>query len=180
MGQYFAAVVENEKGKKVFWPDGLKMVEHAYVEDQIARAVTWELRTPSCVAWVGDYAEPDDKLWSFWKAAWANAEGAEASLEAEPEDYDSFEDHKFVVDYDKEEYFDISEYMSKCGGQSWSGLTFFPIALMTAVGNGRGGGDYEPDNFSEKFVGIWAGDQIQVVDELPEGFEFDEIHPAFY
>lgn len=42
MGQYFAAVVENKKGKRVFWPDGLKLVEHAYVEDAIARAVTWK------------------------------------------------------------------------------------------------------------------------------------------
>lgn len=173
MGQYFAVAIENKKGTRVFWPDGL--AEHACVEDAISRAVTNELQTPSCVAWVGDYATPDGKLQSLWEAAW----GEDSALENTPEGYSNFEDHKFVVNYDKGEYFSISEYMDKCGGKSWPGLTFFPIAIMTAVGNGRGGDDYEPDNCSEKFVGIWAGDLIQVVDELPGGFEFAEIHPMF-
>jgi hypothetical protein len=50
-----------------------------------------------------------------------------------------------------------------------------PLPLLTAEGNGRGGGDYEGRNM--KLVGSWARDVIYVTDNLPEGLT--ELIPAF-
>jgi hypothetical protein len=47
--------------------------------------------------------------------------------------------------------------------------------LLTAEGNGRGGGDFE--GIGEKFVGTWARDIISVEKELPKGYK--QIRPNF-
>lgn len=52
-----------------------------------------------------------------------------------------------------------------------------PIALLIAVGNGMGGGDYRWGNNVEE-VGRWAGDRIGIVsDNPPDGYT--EIKPDF-
>lgn len=52
-----------------------------------------------------------------------------------------------------------------------------PIALLIAVGNGMGGGDYRRGNNVEE-VGRWAGDRIGIVsDNPPDGYT--EIKPDF-
>ena len=50
----------------------------------------------------------------------------------------------------------------------WMGCAFHPIPLLTAVGNGRGGGDYEGTNMAE--IGIWAGDLLETQDARPNGY----------
>jgi hypothetical protein len=175
MGQYYAIMISDEKkGERVFYPDMLKLMEHAYTDDRIAQAVTYELKNPVCVAWVGDYADDatdNPVLLGYWKTAWKDGK------KDEPEGYDTFEDKKFVVNYDKRQYMDISEYMSKCKDKKWN-CTIFPVAILTSVGNGLGGGDFYPDQISTKeLIGAWAGDLLQITDEVPEGFK--KISPVF-
>jgi hypothetical protein len=43
-----------------------------------------------------------------------------------------------------------------------------PLPLLTAEGNGNGGGDYYGEN--KNMVGIWARDIISISDTVPEGF----------
>ena len=52
------------------------------------------------------------------------------------------------------------------------------LPLLLAVGNGLGGGDYCGPN--ENMIGYWAGDDIELCDEVPNGYEilfpvFDEL-----
>lgn len=51
-----------------------------------------------------------------------------------------------------------------------------PIPLLTAVGNGKGGGDYFGVN--NELVGRWAGDALYIDDEEPVE-PFKEIFPIF-
>ena len=41
---------------------------------------------------------------------------------------------------------------------------YTPISLLTAIGNGRGGGDYRRDN---SLVGYWAGDEVYLSESKP-------------
>ena len=57
-----------------------------------------------------------------------------------------------------------------------------PLSLLTAVGNGKGCGDYFGLNSCD--IGIWAWDIISIEDEIPEytvtysdGVEGEEIFP---
>lgn len=175
MGQYYAIMVDDEKkGERVFYPDMLKLMEHAYTNNEVAQAVTYELRNPVRVAWLGDYgddATDNPVLLKYWETAWKYCK------RDAPEGFDTFEDKKFVVNYDKKEYMDIAEYMNKCEYED-EGRAIFPVAILTSVGNGLGGGDFYPDPTSTKeLIGAWAGDLLQITDKVPEGFK--KISPVF-
>jgi hypothetical protein len=43
-----------------------------------------------------------------------------------------------------------------------------PLSLLTAEGNGAGGGDYRGSN--EIIVGSWARDVISIDEEIPENY----------
>ena len=43
--------------------------------------------------------------------------------------------------------------------------TYSPISILTAIGNGRGCGDYHKDN---QMVGYWAGDMVYLSTTKPE------------
>ena len=43
-----------------------------------------------------------------------------------------------------------------------------PLPLLTALGNGRGGGDYKGTEMDK--IGIWARDILSVEFEVPDGF----------
>jgi hypothetical protein len=43
------------------------------------------------------------------------------------------------------------------------------LPLLTAEGNGRGGGDYRGEN--ENLIGSWARDIISVEMEIPDGYD---------
>lgn len=43
-------------------------------------------------------------------------------------------------------------------------FVYSPISLLTAIGNGRGGGDYRGDN---SLIGYWAGDKVYLSKTKP-------------
>ena len=69
---------------------------------------------------------------------------------------------KYVINHSKKEYVVIPE--DKEG--EW---IIHPLPLLTADGNGLGGGDYHRGTDMDK-VGLWAYDIIEVGDEIPEGY----------
>ena len=50
------------------------------------------------------------------------------------------------------------------------------LPLLTAIGNGEGGGDYYGENMSE--IGAWAWNVLSVEDVAP--MEFEEYAPTFF
>jgi hypothetical protein len=76
---------------------------------------------------------------------------------------------QFIVNHTKKEFVDKAKVPSIDGWQ------IHPLSLLTAQGNGRGGGDFRNDK--NKFVGRWATDIISVEKEVPKGYK--EIKPNF-
>ena len=81
---------------------------------------------------------------------------------------------RYAVNYDKHEYVDLYnptlksyEWEEKETGKKHNVL-IFALNLLLAIGNGLGGGDYHGTD--EELVGSWAGDEVGLEDEIPEGY----------
>lgn len=75
-----------------------------------------------------------------------------------------------LVNWTKGVYLDLTkeEPFENYNGNDW---TIHPLPILTCSGNGRGGGDFHTDNDNEELVGSWAGDEISIEYEAPEGLE---------
>jgi hypothetical protein len=160
MGQYYLTVILAEKSDKEYirtyldagmYDNGVKLTEHSYIGNNFMKVVE-NLIGPngmfykSRLVWAGDYAdkEPD----------------SEKNLNSMCEAKDPFEykghlaSYPYIVNHTKK------VYIEKKG----NGL--HPLALLTAEGNGRGGGDYNGPNM--EMVGTWARDVISMENEAPD------------
>lgn len=129
---------------------------------------------PLRVWWIGDYADesdiPDDKkkykpIESTWN------EGV--TLKVINESFD-FSKPCYLVNESTHEYIDLLRLekinRGSCGG------SIHPLPLLTAVGNDRGGGDYHGNGVTNlNMVGIWAGDLLQIVEQVPKDDFLDYI-----
>lgn len=79
------------------------------------------------------------------------------------------ESHPFLVNWDKRQYVDKRKVPSvKPQWSEWE-QTIHPLPLLTADGNGRGGGDFDGDD-PAGIVGSWARDHISLSNHAPDGF----------
>ena len=200
MGQYYDAYVNFEstgEGEKVFSPcdmnNGLKIMEHSWWKNDFVNAVAAQLvNRPGRVAWIGDYAELGDCMGvedCFMKKAMKIIAGThkvskgQLDMKDEPPTLEG----KFLINHTKKEFVDLSKYHTLCTMDD--GWCIHPLPLLTAVGNGRGGGDYH-SNVGEEYVGKWAFDLIEI-DSLPPQLpntckgaslmqpEYTEVSPLF-
>ena len=70
--------------------------------------------------------------------------------------------YRFIVNHSKRLFVDKTKVPTK------DGFTLHPLPLLTAEGNGRGGGDYRD---GEPLVGSWARDIISVEETAPTDYE---------
>lgn len=176
MGQYYVAVnVDNmEHVNPHHYDNGAKLMEHSYIGNNFVEAVEFLLIddgekkarwSGNRISWAGDYAPKlqgeEENLYMSVKG-----DGLQMLIEAIPEDY------KYLINLDKKEYID----KSKCPNMSsdWADFKVHPLPLLTAEGNGMGGGDYRGDN---NYAGSWARNRIALVKQVPEGYT--EIIPNF-
>lgn len=168
MGQYYLAVNidDMEYVSPHKYDNGAKLMEHSYIGNNFVEAVEFLLLdtgegkgrwSGKRIVWAGDYADPEeyrvDNLYNI-----VEGDGLQMLIEAVPEDY------KYLINLDKKEYVD----KSKCPSYGTWGMRIHPLPLLTAEGNGRGGGDYRGDN--DQVVGSWARDRVALVKDIPEGF----------
>ena len=170
MGQYYKPVVI--QGNEVMIFDRSILPEKEYVMAKLMEHSWWSNPTVNAIAkmiynraghvfWCGDYA--DD---SIAQMAW-NDEN-ERGLE-NPEDFTL--DNKYLINWDKKVYLDCNKYKELCKDEDdW---IIHPLPLLTALGNGLGGGDYIGIN--QDTVGNWAGNQLEIVDKKPLLEEFEII-----
>lgn len=168
MGQYYRPVLEDNCGRFSFssydYANGAKLMEHSYIGNMLVRRVEIELlNNPMRLTWAGDYADEiegsEDNLFTATEPKNATEEElskVKRSLE-EDENGDGF---KYLVNHTKKEWCSNTGKETKWGGR----LSRLP--LLTADGNGRGGGDYEGAYM--KYVGRWKGDLIEIVNDLSE------------
>lgn len=166
MGQYYMPVIKRGSVlKKVYSHDfenGLKLTEHSYVGNNFVNVVANELvENPAQLYWCGDYAEESDFISKYmfnkvYKYAWRNKE--RTTVENPNEEFDWTKDWYYINETRKEYIL-----MPKPNNLDW---VFTPLSLLTAIGNGRGGGDYHRNN---EMVGFWRGDKVYLSLNKPTG-----------
>lgn len=163
---------------------GAKLMEHSYVGNPLVQDMEELIATKYKgypFAWIGDYSD----------AVEINGENVDLYTEANKfmyKDYDSDSDakssrylslkrelnhekhhYKYLFNKTKKQYCVIPKENK---GKS----VIHPLPLLTAYGNGRGGGDYGID---DERVGSWAFDKIGATDNPQDFAGFDEISGFF-
>jgi hypothetical protein len=179
MGQYYYPIIlaENKKTVKAWmyshkYENGLKLMEHSWLGNKFVNAFESLIKdNPKRVVWAGDYADECKGLKTNLY------QRCSESSEVFPRTTD--EHARFVINHTKNEFVDtkkcpISNFWIDPETGVKDPFIVHPLPLLTCEGNGRGGGDFRPEN---KYVGTWARDLVSVSDKQPEGF--DEIKPDF-
>ena len=182
-GQYFRPVLM-KNGRTTIYNRNInkkyqfaKLTEHSWWLNPICNYVAKQLYCErGRLAWVGDYAE-DSELKELgmnknMKQVW-DSKGTGITLDEEQFTFSL--DNKFLCNHDKRLYVNLNEYRKISNssksilGKDW---ILHPLSLLTAVGNGRGGGDYYDSYYPcLDLVGTWAWDSISIEDKAPEGYE---------
>ena len=185
MGQYYKAYLKNydESGNeqaRVFSPMdynyGYKLLEHAWINnrfvDSVMAAIT---EKPTAVAWIGDYANEDEDFEE--KPSTYNLQDYERAWHGEIGDDDELEFvnssilNGYLLNCDQCQYIDLKAWMALNGVEIelYNGEVIeqclHPLPILTAIGNGRGGGDYCSHN--AEHVGDWAMNNIMFTTSEP-------------
>ena len=159
MGQYYYLVILAEKSDKEYirtyldpsmYYNGVKLTEHSYIGNNFMTIVE-NLIGPngmfyrSRIVWAGDYAdaEPNSEN-NLYKMC---------ETKTPLERTEPIVSYAYIVNHTKK------VYIKKKGD-------FHPLPLLTAEGNGRGGGDYDGPNMD--MVGTWARDVISMEKDAPD------------
>lgn len=185
MGQYYKACVRAKQGRifKSFrtWDtdNGAKLMEHSYFKNNYVDSIMSQiLNSPKHIVWAGDYAdnEPgkEENLYFLSK---------ECKMPRMKPYIDSV---RYLVNITKHQFVDLekAEKTNKIK-YSWGSYSIHPLPLLTADGNGRGGGDYWGVN-QEELVGSWRGDLIacyndkaRFITELDKKENWTELKAVF-
>jgi hypothetical protein len=199
MGQYYKPVNLDtmEYLYSHDFDNGLKLMEHSYIGNNFVGAVE-RLLSPEgpwhrCrLVWAGDYADEgeflpegatmnDDDGKPFTPNVYQYAKKNISGFECDDDWNAPYEvrqakakkaTEKFLsglpeagtilVNWTKKVCLDLTKEKNDT---DW---IIHPLSLLTCSGNGRGGGDYRGDS---DVVGTWAGDEISMEHEVPEGIE---------
>jgi hypothetical protein len=169
MGQGYNAVILDESGKIIRtwvnphnYGNGYKLMEHSYIGNQFMFVVESLLCSEGMfykcrLVWAGDYADNEDGADKNLYTVAMDDCGGKESVGLPKVDMSSY---RYIVNHTKKLYVDKNLEFED---------NIHPLSLLTADGNGRGGGDYS--GTSEELVGTWARDVISVEKDLPTGFK---------
>jgi len=171
MGQYYKPVNIDTMEFLESWDfsNVAKLMEHSYVGNDFVNAVElllieggrWD---GNRLVWAGDYAdEVQEGKGNYYELSGResnehNQLKADGLIHACPDNY------RYICNLDKNEYVDKNSMTPNAGG--WQ---IHPLPLLTADGNGRGGGDYHGTDV--RHVGSWKGDRLSIRTEVPTGFQ---------
>jgi hypothetical protein len=176
MGQYYRAVFVGYRGRSVKgfvktydFDNGAKLKEHYFIGNKFMRAVEallipGAIHHKSRLVWAGDYAdeEPGTELNLYMMADKEKHRRIPNALSD-----DESKAYRYIVNHDKKVY--VDKDLIEDSEDNWG---IHPLPLLTADGNGRGGGDYHDTDNS--LVGLWARDIISLEKEKPGGYELLE------
>jgi len=196
MGQYYHPISRDKKQYLYShtYDSGLKLMEHSWLKSEFVNAVMTLLKEggewfKTSIVWAGDYADKGKHLTSEQIKKYQRANPLEEGNKYDntPTLYDYVNEFgleikpkvpkgvigKYIVNHTKKQIVSLKQLPKDTDG--W---TVHPLPLLTACGNGRGGGDFGGDN---DFVGTWSGDVISVQDKLrgTEAAKFEKITPDF-
>ena len=170
MGQYYNILIKQNNKYTVYDRSTLdsdgnsrymmaKLTEHSWIGNSTMDSFSSIIyKKPTQIAWVGDYAnEKSCKLVNnLTKNQINNLHKKAYSLPEKSLEYIPLNTkYMLLVNWTKKIFIDMYEYIEKNTLQSWC---LHPLSLLTAVGNGLGGGDYRDIN--EDKIGSWCFDKI--------------------
>ena len=206
MGQYYmpTLIAENGTVSTLYshqYDNGLKHMEHSYIGNRFVNAVLTQLwKHPMKVAWIGDYSDgiggdpyeaklPYEEFMRYYGIAWGKDE-QDYRIHPKARCVVGLDSHAFLVNHTQKCCIDLAGYIRLnkwTTAGSWNNGVFDPndtwemcinpLPLLTACGNGRGGGDYHDCYPDYDKVGTWAFDLIECTDVCPEGYA--QYEPCF-
>lgn len=169
MGQYYKVLMGKDEKITIChrMTDGIyvtaKLMEDAWWKDRYVASITEMLyKNTSRVAWVGDFIDASD-----FPTGCKHLSNTYA-LNVKSKDIDGDElylDGKCLVNHTKKVYLNCDDYKLRSNN---CGCVIHPLPLLTAIGNGLGGGDYYGINTDD--VGTWAWNEISVENKPPVGY----------
>ena len=186
MGQYYMISLEKE-GKRTVYDrsvDGeymlAKLMEHSWWLNDCCNAISKLIyKNPAKVAWVGDYSDDVDCTGvkcEFYDEVW----GDDVLICGLKKPNGFTLNNKFLVNHTKKQAIDCNFYKNKVEAAIHNsenkGWIPHPLPLLTAVGNDLGGGDFHKNNAGYENVGRWYNDEISIEDEMPAGYEKEDIY----
>ena len=182
------------------YDNGLKLMEHSYIGNNFVNAVCTQIwKNPMKVAWIGDYSNipwegtytkhiSRDDFEEIYYKIWRN-EQEPFRIHPKPRGYLTMKKRRrYLINHTTKEYVDLESYIEEnkwhkksewrtyANNRVINNKTYeydaciHPLPLLTACGNGRGGGDYR-DCFSDyEKVGSWAFCEIELTRVKPKGY----------
>lgn len=191
MGQYYRTLLVFEDGSERCaiahdYDNGVKLMEHSWIGNNFVNAILGAIENnPTRVAWVGDYStdsiSDDCNLGNGFITSRLQFEKLYACLWQEKikrlpkteEQYDLGMNSKdcYIVNKTKKCFINLEKYIKENSERKYGGIwAINPLPLLTAVGNGLGGGDFRGPTGMEQ-VGTWAFDEIYVTSLCPSKWE---------
>lgn len=186
MGQYYKPINIDKKEflNSHSFDNGLKLMEHSYIGNRFMEVVELLLIEKGRwykdrIVWAGDYAdvEPDTEGQGYK----GKGENLYLLIDEEkginpvaPYEIDKFKEENNLKDMSIFRYIvnhTLKQFVDKERLVSFDGWKIHPLSLLTAEGNGRGGGDYHEENPDSNLVGKWARCSISLEKVKPEGYE---------
>lgn len=183
MGQYYKPYIKRGDEEFILYSwdygSGLKLMEHSWIGNQFVNAVyTLIENEPAKVGWIGDYSDDVGVDEGLYKKVWGTDNNC---TKVEPKDFFKSPNGEhigrgYLLNNTKYEYIDLAKYYDLAkfsfkysDGEDWWCVN--PLPLLTAIGNGQGGGDYYEDYPNFNMVGYWYLDEIEYcTDYYPTDF----------
>lgn len=185
------------------YDNGLKLMEHSYIGNKFVSAVCTQIwKKPTKLAWIGDYSDDpwegtytghisQKDFFKIYQEVW-NDERYPFRIYPEPYGYLTLKNRRrYLINHTTKEYVDLESYIEK---NKWHEKSEYrrrrdgrvvnepyeydkcihPLPLLTACGNGRGGGDYYDCFPDYEKVGSWAFCEIELTGVKPKGYDLVE------
>lgn len=174
MGQYYRTV----NLKTMEWLHShdygsfLKLTEHSWIGNNFVGAAMTLLTFgnrwyKSPIVWAGDYYGDRGKEIDYYD---------KVEDEKQLKDIKSMTEKRqlkaILVNHTKKQYVLYNQVKDNDGWRK------NPLPILTALGNGRGGGDYSSNNPDFDKVGIWARDILSIEFSIPK--EYEQLKVDFY
>lgn len=147
---------------------GIKLMEHSWMDCDFMNGIMERIEErPARIAWVGDYSDDlagkiDCFTDDIYRKVWSDGDERlpELPFPALPKSHTD----GYLVNHSRLIYMDLDKYYTENKTKDKNGWCVHPLSLLTAIGNGGGGGDY-CSNIGIHDVGSWAMDIIEYTEE---------------
>lgn len=175
MGQYYKSINLDDKQfmSAHSYGSGIKLTEHSWIGNNYVGAVMnlmvkggdWFRKR---IVWAGDYYGDEGKEVDYYAQC-------KDFIKIKPTEYMNqiMQRTAKLVNHTKKLYVRYDEMPDN------DGWIINPLPLLTACGNGRGGGDYCEGQSDYDKVGIWAGDVLSIEFAVPKSQWYKKLIVKF-